>query len=298
MIYAPIGGVFGSLRSFLHENQRIEIRVASKWAKARVYGLDPVFRSSGLPVSHPLVVRCLSWLNKLGGMRSKIIIRPIENAAFLLGRLVREGKMGIRKIQTVVLFVLMCGMMPVQAGYWYDSSGGIWRSGAGECWRTGYWTPEMIVAGCDGGVAELVKPEPMAKPAPPAPEPAPAPVAMTSVDATVNFGFDRADLESDATAVVDRLLQSAPSQGRIKSVKLTGHTDRIGTDGYNLDLSLRRASSVADYLVQSGKVDPQVIEIAGKGETEPLVGCEGIFGAAAIECLAPNRRVDMVLDLF
>ena len=210
--------------------------------------------------------------------------------------------MGIRKIQTVVLFVLMCGVMPVQAGYWYDSSGGIWRSGAGECWRTGYWTPEMIVAGCDDGVAELAKPEPMAKPAPPAPEPAPAPapepVAMTSVDETVNFGFDRADLESDATAVVDRLLQRATSQGRIKSVKLTGHTDRIGTDGYNLDLSLRRASSVADYLVQSGKVDPQVIEIAGKGETEPLVGCEGIFGAAAIECLAPNRRVDMVLDLF
>ena len=208
--------------------------------------------------------------------------------------------MGIRKIQIVVLFVLMCGAMPVQAGYWYDSSGGNWRSGAGECWRTGYWTPEMIVVGCDGKVAELAKPEPMAKPAPPAPKPVPAPepVAMTSVDATVNFGFDRADLDSDATAVVEQLLQSATSQGRIKSVKLTGHTDRIGTDGYNLDLSLRRASSVADYLVQSGKVDPQVIEIAGKGETEPLVGCEGIFGAAAIKCLAPNRRVDMVLDLF
>ncbi len=208
--------------------------------------------------------------------------------------------MSIRKIQVVVLFGLMCGVAPVQAGYWYDSSGNVWRNSTNECWRTGYWTPEMIVVGCDGRVAEVVTPEPMAKPAPPASKsvPVPEPVAITRVDATVNFGFDRADLNSDATAVVDRLLQRATSQGRIKSVKLTGHTDRIGTEGYNLDLSLRRASSVADFLVQSGKVDPQVIEIAGKGETEPLVGCEGIFGAAAINCLAPNRRVDMVLDLF
>ena len=64
-----------------------------------------------------------------------------------------------------------------------------------------------------------------------------------------------------------------------------------------MDLSLRRAGSVSDYLIQRSGVDPQAIEIGGRGEAEPLVACEGERGAAAIRCLAPNRRVDVILDL-
>jgi OOP family OmpA-OmpF porin len=120
---------------------------------------------------------------------------------------------------------------------------------------------------------------------------------VTSADATVNFGFDKADLDADAMAAIDTLVNDAKSHGGIRAVRLTGHTDRIGTEEYNLDLSLRRAGSVSDYLIQRGGVDPQVIEIGGKGEAEPLVGCEGERGAAAVSCLAPNRRVDVILDL-
>jgi len=153
----------------------------------------------------------------------------------------------------------------------------------------------MIIVGCDGKVADVAAPEPMARPEPAAP---PEPVAMVPAAATVNFAFDSADLGREATAAVDTLLQQAGSKGRIKAVRLTGHADRIGTEGYNVDLSLRRASAVSDYLVQRAGVDPQAVEIAGKGESQPLVGCEGVYGAAAIRCLAPNRRVDVVLDLF
>ena len=120
---------------------------------------------------------------------------------------------------------------------------------------------------------------------------------MTSADATVNFGFDKADLDADAMAAIDTLVNDAKSHGGIKAVRLTGHADRIGTEEYNLDLSLRRAGSVSDYLIQRGGVDPQAIEIGGKGEAEPLAACEGVRGAAAISCLAPNRRVDVSLDL-
>lgn len=191
----------------------------------------------------------------------------------------------------VLLGMLALGLSPAHAGYWHDSSGTVWRNSAGECWRTGSWTPDMAIVGCDGKVAEE---------AAPAPEPAPAPVpkpAMAAAEATVNFGFDRADLDATATGALDTLLQQARSQGRIKAVKLTGHADRIGTEEYNLDLSLRRATSVNDYLVGQG-VDPGTIEMAGKGESQPLVGCEGVYGAAAIRCLAPNRRVDVMMELF
>ncbi len=191
--------------------------------------------------------------------------------------------MNSRLLQLILVSLLGFGVVPAQAGYWHDSSGEVWRNSAGECWHTGYWTPEMAIVGCDGAVAEVVVVEE---------------VVVGSVDATVNFDFDRSDLNAEATAAVDQLVRRASADGRIKSVKLIGHADRIGTEDYNLDLSLRRASAVADYLVQQGAVEPQLVEMAGKGESEPLVACEGVRGAAAIECLAPNRRVDLVFDLF
>ena len=174
-------------------------------------------------------------------------------------------------------------------GYWNEKGGSVWRSGAGECVHTGFWQPEMAIVGCDGKVAEEPQPEPLAA--------APAP-AVTSMDAKVNFGFDSADLDATATAAIDTLVGEAKSKGGIKSVRVTGHADRIGTEEYNLDLSLRRAGAVSDYLTQNAGIDAQSVELAGKGESQPLVGCEGVRGAALINCLAPNRRVEVVFDLF
>jgi OOP family OmpA-OmpF porin len=203
--------------------------------------------------------------------------------------------MKIGLLKWVVAMVAMLLALPASAGYWFNSSGEVWRSGAGECVRTGYWTPDMIIVGCDGRVAEKAAPPPppVARPTPPPPPPA----AMASAEETVNFGFDRADLDAEATAAIDAMVEQARRQGSIRAARLTGHADRIGTEEYNLDLSLRRASAVSDYLVQRIGLDPQAIEISGKGESQPLVGCEGVFGAAAIRCLAPNRRVDIELDL-
>lgn len=203
--------------------------------------------------------------------------------------------MRIRVFHLLMVMASMLGASQIMAaeGYWTNSSGEVWRSGAGECWHTGFWAPEMAIVGCDGKEAE---PAPVAEPAP-APAPAPAPMAAP-MEATVNFGFDRADLDGKATAAIDTLVSNAKSKGSIKAVRVTGHADRIGTEDYNQDLSLRRASAVSDYLVQNAGIAAQAIEIGGKGESQPLVGCEGVRGAAAIECLAPNRRVEVVFDVF
>jgi OOP family OmpA-OmpF porin len=51
---------------------------------------------------------------------------------------------------------------------------------------------------------------------------------------------------------------------------VAGHTDSIGTEEYNQDLSVRRAESVADYLVQNG-VSRDRLRVVGYGETRPKV---------------------------
>jgi OOP family OmpA-OmpF porin len=187
-----------------------------------------------------------------------------------------------------VLIFGALGAAPAVAGYWFDSSDQVWRTSAGECVRTGYWTPEAIIVGCDGKTAQQI--------------PAPVPVAVTPAavpkvsEASVGFGFDRADLDANAVAALDGMLDKAT--GNVKAVRLTGHADRIGTEDYNLDLSLRRATAVADYLAEQRGIDPQKTEIRGQGESEPLVACDGVFGQAAVRCLAPNRRVDVVVDVF
>jgi|GEM_PF-672602 len=56
-----------------------------------------------------------------------------------------------------------------------------------------------------------------------------------------------------------------------KHIRIGGHTDGDGGDGYNLDLSLRRAASVAKWLTSYAAIDPQTLEIVGFGERVPLV---------------------------
>lgn len=215
-------------------------------------------------------------------------------AAFSASAELTEVNMKMCVIKWTSAAAVMLLALPASAGYWFNSSGEVWRSGAGECVHTNFWTPEKSIVGCDGKVAEVAAP-------PPAPVVAPAPVAqpvaVTQVEETVNFGFDRADLDANATSAIDAMVDRAKREGGIRAVRLTGHADRIGTEEYNLDLSLRRASAVSEYLVQNAGVDPQAIEISGKGESQPLVACEGVFGAAALNCLAPNRRVEIEFDL-
>ncbi|HXB14781.1 MAG TPA: OmpA family protein, partial [Solirubrobacteraceae bacterium] len=55
-------------------------------------------------------------------------------------------------------------------------------------------------------------------------------------------------------------------------VTIEGHTDAIGTDDYNLALSLRRATAVKNYLVRAQGIDPVRLREAGFGRRRPLSG--------------------------
>ncbi|MDR2195230.1 MAG: OmpA family protein, partial [Gallionellaceae bacterium] len=71
--------------------------------------------------------------------------------------------------------------------------------------------------------------------------------------------------------------------------------DRIGSDSYNQKLSERRADSVKQYVASQG-IDESRLHAVGKGETEPVVDCKGVYGKKAIECLQPNRRVVVEIE--
>ena len=53
-------------------------------------------------------------------------------------------------------------------------------------------------------------------------------------------------------------------------LKIVGHTDNIGGEKYNLELSIRRAQSVNDYLMEKFGVDPQRLSVQGTGSTHPV----------------------------
>jgi len=72
-------------------------------------------------------------------------------------------------------------------------------------------------------------------------------------------------------------------------VQIEGHTDSVGSDEYNQDLSEKRASAVRDYFVQQG-IAANSIEARGFGKTQPIATNDTPEGRQQ------NRRVELVLS--
>lgn len=197
-------------------------------------------------------------------------------------------------------------------GYLVDGSGKIVMSGGDKCWHTSSWTPALAVEPCDPVVkpiaAYVPAPIPAPTPAPvaaapaPAPAPAPVPVAVVaplpqkiSFSGDALFGFDRSSLRPEGMVMLDALVRQLEGATHYDTIIVTGHTDRIGSERYNQQLSERRAATVKDYLV-SKEVRAFRIDAQGKGEADPVTlasECRGAKSAAVISCLQPNRRVDI-----
>ena len=153
-----------------------------------------------------------------------------------------------------------------------------------------------IAQGAPG--AQVAPSAPSAPSAPTAPSVAAAPAAPKRCDGTVTlqsdelFAFNSATLSGSArsrveTEVVNRLAQCA----NVEVVIVTGHTDRIGSQQYNLKLSERRAAAVTRSLTGKG-VPAAKIETMGMGKTAPAKFCpDSRSQKELIACLAPNRRV-------
>jgi outer membrane protein OmpA-like peptidoglycan-associated protein len=73
-------------------------------------------------------------------------------------------------------------------------------------------------------------------------------------------------------------------------VRLTGHTDNVGNDAYNLILSQNRVDAVMQYLIDKG-ISASKLEAIGYGKTRPVATNNTAMGRAL------NRRVEIELYL-
>jgi outer membrane protein OmpA-like peptidoglycan-associated protein len=102
------------------------------------------------------------------------------------------------------------------------------------------------------------------------------------------FDFVKSVITPHALSLIREAANNSRA-GAVQRLNVTGHTDRAGTEQYNLALSMRRANAVKDVLVREGLSADQIVVI-GKGETQPLVPtADGVREAQ-------NRRVEIVLQ--
>ncbi len=128
--------------------------------------------------------------------------------------------------------------------------------------------------------------EPETPPAAYVPPPVVAPAAPRSY--LVFFDFNKSDLTPQATEIVDTAAKNA-GPAKVTQLTVTGHTDTVGSDAYNMRLSRRRAESVAAQLEKDG-IPSSEIEIVAKGKRDLLVPT----GDGVRE--PQNRRVQIVFD--
>jgi outer membrane protein OmpA-like peptidoglycan-associated protein len=110
---------------------------------------------------------------------------------------------------------------------------------------------------------------------------------VVTFDSGLLYDFDSDVLRAESKKNLDNLASSLNNFGDSK-LMLIGHTDSQGSDSYNLDLSKRRAASVARYLESRG-VSSTRVEIAGRGETEPIAANDSETGRQE------NRRVEVAI---
>ena len=82
------------------------------------------------------------------------------------------------------------------------------------------------------------------------------------------FDFDKTTLRPTSTAELDRLTKMLNDIPTLK-IEISGHTDNIGSNEYNENLSEGRAKAVVDYLIDKG-IDRERLTFAGYGESQPI----------------------------
>jgi len=106
----------------------------------------------------------------------------------------------------------------------------------------------------------------------------------------VTFATNQSSIDPRFNAVLDDVASVLNEYDR-SVIDIIGHADSAGSDEYNLDLSRRRASSVAGYLVSRGVMADRIF-VDGRGESQPIASNDTPAGKAQ------NRRVEILIRPF
>jgi OOP family OmpA-OmpF porin len=200
------------------------------------------------------------------------------------------------KKTTIAAGVVLTMSLPAQAadnltvdGYAKNSSGETWTDSSGDCVRTTYKDTKELIGAC--GYETVVKDEVKV-------DNQPAGVGVAVVEETqvmekgrvladkkqivvetfvenLQFGFDSADLTAADRAALDSVITKLDPfrpllRDNVAQINVIGYTDSVGPAAYNQKLSERRAQSVHDYLANPGNVRPEVMQVKGMGEADPI----------------------------
>lgn len=130
------------------------------------------------------------------------------------------------------------------------------------------------------------------------PSPAPPPVTYEKQIFSGNALFDlnSATLtETGKNRLKADIADKLNEHPEVTKVTIEGHTDRLGSQELNDRLSLARAKAVENYLIGLN-IDASRLEAVGKSSSEPIVDCPGERSQKVIECLQPNRRVEILFE--
>ncbi|QBZ88343.1 OmpA family protein [Pseudomonas viciae] len=130
------------------------------------------------------------------------------------------------------------------------------------------------------------------------PPPAPVPMAAeavvvqeeTIVIRDVHFEFNKATLTPADKDVLSTVATRLKQETSTTQLRVTGHTDSVGSDAYNQRLSEKRANSVVHYLVEQGVPRASFVSVSGAGESQPVADNKTADGRAL------NRRTEIRIN--
>jgi len=111
---------------------------------------------------------------------------------------------------------------------------------------------------------------------------------VLNMPSNVTFGVDQSDVRAEFTEVLNSVALVL-NEYKKTYVDVLGHTDSSGSEQYNLNLSVKRAQSVSNYLLSRGVIQERFV-VRGLGESLPIAS------NATAEGRALNRRVEIVLQ--
>ena len=103
----------------------------------------------------------------------------------------------------------------------------------------------------------------------------------------ITFAFDSSNQQSQFHPILDNVADTLNEYNQTV-IEVAGHTDSVGDSGYNQNLSVERAQSVANYLSGRGVMQQRMI-VTGAGETRPIASNDTEAGRAQ------NRRVEITI---
>lgn len=111
---------------------------------------------------------------------------------------------------------------------------------------------------------------------------------VLSMPELVLFDFNKYEVKNKVKGSLNTLAKALEENPDIR-IKIDGYTDFIGSEGYNLELSVKRAKSIRNYLVDRG-VKSSNISIEGYGKQNPIANNATAAGRAK------NRRVEFIIS--